>query len=167
MTRNEEEDYLPESVRDLMAEEGAGWSAAIREYLFFQKRRRLGLLHLIENQGGEVWFYPRAPRRIAIELLNGCEEGSYLSGGRRSMKILLGSNKILIFRHDIMDHGLCQLPAPTTYLWIYIHKLKMNDITIHPLQMIIETFYSSLRSTVNKSHGAELAGLLLPAESGA
>ena len=96
MTRNEEEDYLPESVRDLMAEEGAGWSAAIREYLFFQKRRRLGLLHLIENQGGEVWFYPR--------------EGSYLSGGRRSMKIQLGSNKILIFRHDIMDRR-CQLAA--------------------------------------------------------
>ena len=109
MTRNEEEDYLPESVRDMMQEEGSGWSGPLRpgwlsislliclesfdllkdhqvmvssfdsffdhyihflvrgsaspkprqEYLFFAKRRRLGLLHMIESHGGEIWFYPK------------------------------------------------------------------------------------------------------------
>lgn len=59
MTRNEEEDYLPESVRDMMQEEGSGWSGPLQEYIFFAKRRRLGLLHMIENKGGEIWFYPK------------------------------------------------------------------------------------------------------------
>ncbi|CAK9000089.1 unnamed protein product [Durusdinium trenchii] len=91
MTRNEEEDYLPESVRDMMQEEGSGWSGPLQEYIFFAKRRRLGLLHMIENKGGEIWFYPK--------------DGSYLPGARRSMKIPATQNKILIFRHDIMDYS--------------------------------------------------------------
>jgi len=91
MTKNEEEDYLPESVRDMMQDEGSGWSGPLQEYIFFSKRRRLGLLHLIENHGGEIWFYPK--------------DGSYLSGAQRSMRIPATDNKILIFRHDIMDYS--------------------------------------------------------------
>lgn len=91
MTKNEEEDYLPESVRDMMQDEGSGWSGPLQEYIFFSKRRRLALFHLIENHGGEIWFYPK--------------DGSYLSGAQRSMRIPATDNKILIFRHDIMDYS--------------------------------------------------------------
>mmetsp|Transcript_62753 Transcript_62753/g.149865 ORF Transcript_62753/g.149865 Transcript_62753/m.149865 type:complete len:879 (-) Transcript_62753:114-2750(-) len=91
MTKNEEEDYLPESVRDMMQDPGSGWSAPLQEYIFFARRRRLGLLHLIENQGGEIWFYPR--------------EQNFLPGAQRSMRISCTQNTLLIFRHDVMDYS--------------------------------------------------------------
>jgi len=91
MTKNEEEDYLPESVRDMMQDPDSGWTVPVQEYLFFSRRRRLCVMHLIEADGGEVWFYPK--------------DGSFLSGGKRSMRVPAAPNKLLIFRHDIMDYS--------------------------------------------------------------
>jgi len=91
MTKNEEEDYLPESVRDMVDDPDSGWTSPIQEFIYFEKRRRLCVLHLIENHGGDIWFYPK--------------EGAYLAGGRRSMRIPATQNKLLIFRHDIMDYS--------------------------------------------------------------
>jgi len=91
MTKNDEEDYLPESVRDMMHETDGSWTLPLQEYLYWSRRRRLCVMQLFENNGGHIWFYPK--------------EQAFLAGGRTSMRVPATPNKLLIFRHDIMDYS--------------------------------------------------------------
>jgi len=91
MTKNEEEDYLPESVRDMMSDPDGSWTLPIQEYLYWTRRRRLCAMQLFKSEGGHIWFYPK--------------DQAFLAGGRTSMRVPATENKLLIFRHDIMDYS--------------------------------------------------------------
>mmetsp|Transcript_75355 Transcript_75355/g.233087 ORF Transcript_75355/g.233087 Transcript_75355/m.233087 type:complete len:1183 (-) Transcript_75355:324-3872(-) len=81
-----EEDDLPlESITD---EEDAGdWSGYIEGWVRFQQRRKLSMLSMISNEGGDIWLYPKP------------------GFGPSSVRIPVSQNKILLFRHDLMEYS--------------------------------------------------------------
>jgi len=82
----DEDELFPEALVDMMDEE-ADWSAAIQNYVRFVQCRRASVLYMIENEGGDLWLYPKD------------------SSHRKSIRIPISSNKLLVFRHDLMDYS--------------------------------------------------------------
>nr|AQS99222.1 type I polyketide synthase [Gambierdiscus excentricus] len=100
---SKDEDELP--VESIMDEEDATeWTANIESWIRFQQRRKLSILCLIANEGGDLWLYPK--------------EGL----GPKSVHIPITQNKILVFRHDLMGYSY-QARGPSLALQTWV----LND----------------------------------------
>mmetsp|Transcript_69852 Transcript_69852/g.227274 ORF Transcript_69852/g.227274 Transcript_69852/m.227274 type:complete len:1200 (-) Transcript_69852:64-3663(-) len=85
----DEDELFPEALVDLMDEDAAEWSGHIQSYVRFVQSRKACILYMIENEGGDLWLYPK-------------DSDSF---NRKSVHIPISSNKMLIFRHDLMDYS--------------------------------------------------------------
>lgn len=85
----DEDEMFPEALADLMEEEGGDWVTHVHEYVRFAQCRRACVLFMVDNDGGDVWLYPKAS----------------VDGQKMSVHIPMAPNKMLIFRHDQMDYS--------------------------------------------------------------
>jgi polyketide synthase-associated protein len=102
--KNEEDDLPTESLKDMY--DNTEWGAYVEAYVAFARQRKLSILTLIDNEGGDLWLYPK-------------EEVS----GLKVVHLPVSPNKILIFRHDMMDYSY-QVNGRSLALQTWI----MNDI---------------------------------------
>jgi len=100
--KGEEEDLPIESIMD--DDDATEWSGNIEGWLRFEQRKKLSMLSMISNQGGDIWLYPK--------------EGF----GPKSIHIPITQNKILLFRHDLMEYSY-QVKGPSLALQTWI----LND----------------------------------------
>nr|AQS99253.1 type I polyketide synthase [Gambierdiscus excentricus] len=112
--KGEEEDLPIESIMD--DEDSSEWSANIEGWLRYQQRRKLSMLHMISNQGGDIWFYPKP------------------GFGPKSIHIPISQNKILLFRHDLMDYSY-QVVGPSLALQTWILNDPPKYQQIHEMQV--------------------------------
>jgi len=79
----EEEEYLGlESLNEGDVEDGV-----FEDFLHFVHRRKVSMLQMVENDGGDLWLFP--------------VEGSPYS----TVKLPLSRNKLLIFRQDLLSYS--------------------------------------------------------------
>lgn len=112
--RNEEDDLPLESIAD--EEDAADWSGYIEGWVRFQQRRKLSMLSMIANDGGDVWLYPKP------------------GFGPKQVKIPITQNKILLFRHDLMEYSY-QVRGTSLALQTWILNDPPKYQQIHEMQV--------------------------------
>eukprot|EP00420_Gonyaulax_spinifera_P011304 CAMPEP_0197933528 /NCGR_PEP_ID=MMETSP1439-20131203/110309_1 /TAXON_ID=66791 /ORGANISM="Gonyaulax spinifera, Strain CCMP409" /LENGTH=355 /DNA_ID=CAMNT_0043556361 /DNA_START=79 /DNA_END=1143 /DNA_ORIENTATION=+ len=109
MEKNEDEELPIESIMD--EEDPEEWSANIESWIRFQQRRKMSIICFVNNNGGDLWLYPK--------------EGF----GPKSIHIPVTENKILIFRHDLMDYSYqAEGPSVALQTWVLNDPPKFQAI---------------------------------------
>jgi len=98
---SDDDETLVESIMD--DDDADQWTANIESWVRFQQRRRLAVLCMISNKGGDLWLYPKDPK----------------AGFGKSVHIPITQNKILLFRHDLMEYSY-QVRGPSLALQTWI-----------------------------------------------
>lgn len=86
MTRNDEDDLQPESLRDIAQDSDGNWTGPLQEYLLFIRRRKLCLLWILSGEHGDIWFYPK--------------------DGSSYFREPVSQDTLVVFRHDNFDYSL-------------------------------------------------------------
>lgn len=111
--RTEEDDFYPESMWD---DEPDEWTAAAEGYVRFVQRRKLLIMHMIDNSGGELWLYPKGDLEST------------------SVRIPVLPNKLVIFRHDLMDYSY-QVEGPSVALQTWVLDSPADSVQINALKV--------------------------------
>merc|ERR1740138_1786794 len=84
--KNEEDELPSESLQELDESDG-GWTGYMEEFVRFSQRRRVSMINMLVNEGGDLWLYPKDK-----------------SAGQ-PIRIPITQNKLFVFRHDLMDYS--------------------------------------------------------------
>lgn len=112
----ERSELAPESLAVL---EGAeNWDNDVKGFIKFSRTRTISMLHMVQNEGGNVYLYPR-------------------DTANQSIKIPISSNKLLLFRHDWLDYSYQPL-GKSLALQAWIHKDNSEEKAIKTVELDFE-----------------------------
>jgi len=81
-----EQDFITPSALVEM-DDSEDWSGDVAAFAAFARTRHLCMIYLIDNEGGDIWFY------LKDDVENRC------------VNIPITKGKLVIFRHDLMDYS--------------------------------------------------------------
>mmetsp|Transcript_118714 Transcript_118714/g.218695 ORF Transcript_118714/g.218695 Transcript_118714/m.218695 type:complete len:1161 (+) Transcript_118714:37-3519(+) len=113
----------PESLS--VIEEANNWDGDITSYVKFSQERTISMLHLVQNEGGQVFLYPRD------------------AAGKESIQLPISPNKLLLFRHDWMDYSYQPL-GKSLALQAWINRDRSNQQAIKEVEIDFKTGVATL-----------------------
>mmetsp|Transcript_109628 Transcript_109628/g.210837 ORF Transcript_109628/g.210837 Transcript_109628/m.210837 type:complete len:1161 (-) Transcript_109628:52-3534(-) len=82
---SEKGEVTPESLQTI--QDVKEWDLDVKGLLKFSQARTISMIHFVQNDGGEIFLYPRETQM------------------RESIRLPVSSNKLLLFRHDFLDYS--------------------------------------------------------------
>jgi len=82
---SEKSELTPESLQAIP--DVQEWDLDVKGLVKFSQARTISMMHLVQNDGGNVFLYPRETKM------------------RESIRLPMSSNKLLLFRHDFLDYS--------------------------------------------------------------
>mmetsp|Transcript_11240 Transcript_11240/g.30068 ORF Transcript_11240/g.30068 Transcript_11240/m.30068 type:complete len:1216 (+) Transcript_11240:115-3762(+) len=134
----EEDELFPESIADV---EDEGEAAGLVEgFVRFAARRKLCFISMVENQGGDLWMYPR-----------------WDSDARSAARLPITPNKLVVFRHDLLDYSY-QVVGPSLALQSWVVDAPVNNfVAIKNMQVDLDAA-SDLRQVITNPSPATAEG---------
>mmetsp|Transcript_93668 Transcript_93668/g.200944 ORF Transcript_93668/g.200944 Transcript_93668/m.200944 type:complete len:1192 (+) Transcript_93668:79-3654(+) len=109
--KNEEDELPQESLQELDESADGGWTGFVEEFVRFSQRRRVSMINMIANDGGDIWLYPK-DKTLG-----------------KPVHIPITQNKLLVFRHDLMDYSYqVQGRSVALQTWILDDVVKYQQI---------------------------------------
>jgi len=113
----EQSEVSPESLS--VIDEPNNWDMDITSFIKFTQERTLTMIHMVQNDGGRVFLYPRD------------------AAGKESIQIPISPGKLLLFRHDWLDYSYQPL-GKSLALQAWINKDRSDQQQIKEVELDFE-----------------------------
>lgn len=113
----EKSEVSPESLS--IIDEPNNWDGDITSFIKFTQERTVSMIHMVQNDGGRVFLYPRD------------------NALRESVQVPISPGKLLLFRHDLLDYSYQPL-GKSLALQAWINKDRSEQQQIKRVEMDFE-----------------------------